>query len=57
MILIIFIAARNGLGLMSGDIVNALCTAPCAEMFGLSVVRNLVLDVVRQWYQSRYFTD
>ena len=29
--LMILIYVNNGLGLMAEDIVNALCTAPCAE--------------------------
>ena len=29
--LIIFIAAKNGLGIMAGDIGDSLCTSPCAE--------------------------
>ena len=29
--LMLLIAVNNGLGLMAGDIGNALCTAPCAE--------------------------
>ena len=45
--LMVLIAVKNGLGLMDGDIVNALCTGPCAEMFSPDVVRSLVLDVVQ----------
>ena len=29
--LIILIAAKNGLGIMSGYIVNAICMSPCSE--------------------------
>ena len=29
--IMIFIAVKNGLGLMVGDIGNSLCTSPCAE--------------------------
>ena len=33
MILMLLIAVKNWLGLMSGDIGNLLCTSPCVEMF------------------------
>ena len=29
--IILFVALKNGLGLMAGDIGNTFCTAPCAE--------------------------
>ena len=52
--LMILISVKNGLGLMAGDIGNALCTSPCAENicsccgeeFGPRCGASLVLN----WY-------
>ena len=48
--LILLIAVKNWLALMAGDIRNSLCMSHVLKIFGIGMVGNLVLDMVKQWY-------
>eukprot|EP00957_Ditylum_brightwellii_P088665 6752923-Ditylum_brightwellii.AAC.1 len=48
--LLVLAAVKSGLSIMTGDIGNAFCTAPCAEKNGPLLETNLEREVVQWWY-------